>query len=479
MSNQSKYNLFFCSIAFFLLLTDLHAQHYSKAELTKKVQENGALFKTNIDSAFKDIDVLLKNSVSNKDEMSELVLLDRICRYRYAKNDLDKLVEASDKLYAKAVTYKIINYEAMSYVYMAETYSMNHLSDKAIDELKKAIKVLERGNSNDPKIFYAKSNVLISLSNIYNDKKEYRKAAEKMQEAIKSYKGEKNSKSFRRFQSLNYSNLASIYLHLNIDSAEYFVEKSLSVSTVEDSNSPVMALNYSVLGRVFQEKKMDAVALKYYLKAEKINDNTGELQNTRDTYSNIVTLYKNQGDTLSAKRYEEKLRTYDLVTLQSKYNSLHKVLDKDEDAKNGGRTGNNTVLFIIAGVAAASLIMFILLKQSKNKALQANREDSGDATENFGEYDNLIQMIGRDDSSFIFNFENIFPNFSKKLLEVNPSIVQSEIEFCALLKMKLPTKKIAQLTFIEPRTVQNKKHRIRKKLNIPASMDIYSWFDVL
>ncbi|MFC3157400.1 helix-turn-helix transcriptional regulator [Chryseobacterium arachidis] len=51
------------------------------------------------------------------------------------------------------------------------------------------------------------------------------------------------------------------------------------------------------------------------------------------------------------------------------------------------------------------------------------------------------------------------------------------MEFCALLKLKLTTKEIAKYTFIETRTVQNKKYRLRKKLEIPQSVDIYNWID--
>lgn len=74
-------------------------------------------------------------------------------------------------------------------------------------------------------------------------------------------------------------------------------------------------------------------------------------------------------------------------------------------------------------------------------------------------------------------FDEMFPGFSKKLLEINPQIVQSEIEFCSLLKLKISTKDIARYKYITPKTVQNKKYLIRKKLNIPKEIDIYQWFD--
>ncbi|WP_294296360.1 LuxR C-terminal-related transcriptional regulator [uncultured Chryseobacterium sp.] len=77
----------------------------------------------------------------------------------------------------------------------------------------------------------------------------------------------------------------------------------------------------------------------------------------------------------------------------------------------------------------------------------------------------------------MFAFESLFPEFSEKLLKINPELQQSEIEFCALLKLKLTTKEIAKYTFIETRTVQNKKYRLRKKLEIPHQVDIYHWID--
>jgi hypothetical protein len=92
------------------------------------------------------------------------------------------------------------------------------------------------------------------------------------------------------------------------------------------------------------------------------------------------------------------------------------------------------------------------------------------------DYDDLIEMIRKDDPAFMFAFEKLYPDFSDKLLNIDSTLNKTEIEFCALLKLNLSTKKIAELKFIEIRTVQNKKYRIRKKLNRPPAVDIYNWF---
>lgn len=41
----------------------------------------------------------------------------------------------------------------------------------------------------------------------------------------------------------------------------------------------------------------------------------------------------------------------------------------------------------------------------------------------------------------------------------------------------MTTKEIATCIFVTPKAIQNRKNRIRKKLNIPSEFDIYKWFN--
>ena len=86
-------------------------------------------------------------------------------------------------------------------------------------------------------------------------------------------------------------------------------------------------------------------------------------------------------------------------------------------------------------------------------------------------------MVQNNDPDFLEAFYKAYPGFLEKLKAINESIVPTEMEFCALLKLNIPTKEIARYKNIEPRSVQTKKYRIRKKLNIPGSEDIYFWFN--
>jgi DNA-binding CsgD family transcriptional regulator len=71
----------------------------------------------------------------------------------------------------------------------------------------------------------------------------------------------------------------------------------------------------------------------------------------------------------------------------------------------------------------------------------------------------------------------LYPDFENKLLDINPKLTNSELEFCAFLRLNFSSKEIANYTFISVRTVQNKKYRLRNKLKIPNETDTYVFFN--
>jgi len=469
----------YCRLLFLFCIATLtiavaHAQD-KELTLIQKIEQNNKLYQVNIDKAFEQLDGLVNDAVIAGDSLSELVLLDRVCRYYYSKNDVNNLIDSSDRLKNKSVTYKNSNYEAMSHVYMAEAYSINLLTKNALKELDKAMYILDANQEPNAKTFYTKSNVLISQANIYNDQKNYGKAVQKIKLAVKSFPGEKGSESYNSFQYVNYSNLGGIYVNLNIDSAAYYALKSVKLSPKEQGDDKIMSLNYYVLGKGHLAHKRTDEALQYFLKSDKITKENGESSNIADLYQNIISIYSGRGDSLKVKEYKDKLQEYELFVLKSKYNSLQKVISKEIDEKPDDE---NNLLFLLCGATALIILMLIAVIIYRRRRTLKQNEPKDDVINN-KEYELLLEMIKKDDSSFIYTFEKIYPDFSKKLLSACPQLVQTEIEFCALLKMKLSTKQIAHLTFIETRTVQNKKHRIRKKLNLPADRDIYQWFDTL
>lgn len=70
------------------------------------------------------------------------------------------------------------------------------------------------------------------------------------------------------------------------------------------------------------------------------------------------------------------------------------------------------------------------------------------------------------------NFDMIHKNFFRNLRKQYPSLTASDLRFCALLRLNLSTKDIAQFTNLTIRGVETARYRIRKKLDIHGNASI-------
>lgn len=84
----------------------------------------------------------------------------------------------------------------------------------------------------------------------------------------------------------------------------------------------------------------------------------------------------------------------------------------------------------------------------------------------------LYELAMNKNSLFITYFKSQFPDFFDNLLTVSPNLISSELEICALLKLNLTTKEMAIATNSTVRAIENKKYRIRRKLDIASETDI-------
>ena len=70
------------------------------------------------------------------------------------------------------------------------------------------------------------------------------------------------------------------------------------------------------------------------------------------------------------------------------------------------------------------------------------------------------------------NFNLVHENFFKRLKDQYPSLTASDLRFCALLRLNLPTKDIARFTALSVRGVEGARYRLRKKFNLPEGQNL-------
>lgn len=84
-----------------------------------------------------------------------------------------------------------------------------------------------------------------------------------------------------------------------------------------------------------------------------------------------------------------------------------------------------------------------------------------------------LNNLARENSSLFFlKFTQLLPFFIKKLNKDYPLLTHNEILICAYLKLNYSTKEIAIYSNSSVRSIENKKYRIRKKINLDSKEDL-------
>ena len=76
---------------------------------------------------------------------------------------------------------------------------------------------------------------------------------------------------------------------------------------------------------------------------------------------------------------------------------------------------------------------------------------------------------------FKLHFEQVHPQFFKKIQDLSTEISGKELKFCAYLKLNLDTKEIANLLDMTVRSVESYKYRIKKKLNLEEESNLQDY----
>lgn len=77
--------------------------------------------------------------------------------------------------------------------------------------------------------------------------------------------------------------------------------------------------------------------------------------------------------------------------------------------------------------------------------------------------------------TFRLHFNGVHPGFFDRLLADQPKLTPKDLRICAYLRMNLSTKEIASLLNFSIRGVETIRYRLRKKLDLPAEVDLNQW----
>lgn len=97
--------------------------------------------------------------------------------------------------------------------------------------------------------------------------------------------------------------------------------------------------------------------------------------------------------------------------------------------------------------------------------------------EKLNEFKTLIQSssVINNWQQFDQHFAQIHPDFYRKLSILHSQLSPSELKICALLKLNLNTKEIADILYLTPKTIKTMRSRIRKKLDLSSDEGLVTY----
>ncbi|MDN3693859.1 hypothetical protein QWZ06_16975 [Chryseobacterium tructae] len=270
----------------------------------------------------------------------------------------------------------------------------------------------------------------------------------------------------------------------NIDSIGLHIKHALKMLPPK-SESIDASLTYSIAGAYYREIKDFKTSKEYHLKALKILEDKPDFLKSNSyvyVYADLTTLANRENNEKEKQYYFVKVNQakenleWDRPDIVSLLNANFTSEAKEKDKKN-------IILYIISAIVL--LVLFSIFIYWRVRLLKGKKELLEDGIEDlklrmedklFGE---IIELAKKNDSAFLLRFADLYPDFVSKLQKINPDLENSEIAFCAMLKLNFSSKELAQILTIQHVSVQKKKSRIRKRLGISSDEDIYDFFNRL
>lgn len=284
-----------------------------------------------------------------------------------------------------------------------------------------------------------------------------------------------------------YSGIAGYYIKRNIhlDSAKFYLNKAEAIFKTQKNVNPYsLSVLYYHYAHLYTKDDKNDEAIKFLEKSLSYASNGKNRQHLLNIYNLLAKTYNKTGDfdkekkiLEEYKKFNESYKDVQAKSVQITIENLEKELSKKEN-----KTTNNIFIYSSFLVLLVGLLSFFYFKRNKkasvseeNIVLEEYLESIDDKIKPTITLDELYQSAKNRDPNFHTKFQNLYPNFFKNISEINPEIQKNELHLLAYIYLNFETKEIADILFLSPKTIQNKKHNIRKKLNIQSSENLYIW----
>lgn len=408
------------------------------------------------------------------------------------KQSLQYVKKASEEKY----TAKDYFLQALLSEVKANNYIQLNLPSQSAEELSKILRLLK--NSNDPASTELKSRTYANLAFYYVDYKDnvdsvfmyFKLQAQQLKKLPEA----------KYFPAISeyYAYIGRAYFdRKNNDSALYYYKKSYELK--KKYKDPVIFTQYILFGDYYVKEGQYQKALDLYLKAVHNMENYSiKPSYIMEIDAKISDVYEKLGDKKKQEEYENlHLKIQNQLLVERSRNTdyaLNIILNDQNDDHSVSK--HRSYLWISIGVLLLLVLFFFIYKfliknikhkddhiaevttniEHKEKILTQKVMETKELQQKVNDaYAEVIELAKNNDPSFYFRFQEVYPGFQEKILEVFPGLRTSELILCAYMFLGFNVKDVAEYTFKSVHTIRNRKQNLRKKFAIPTEQDMGIW----
>jgi tetratricopeptide (TPR) repeat protein len=272
----------------------------------------------------------------------------------------------------------------------------------------------------------------------------------------------------------------------HLDSVEYYLNKASVLAVKNNSSLHTYGAIATRRGNLYSLKKDYPKALKYYQESLPIYLKINRGADIIDTYKKIYQIYLALNDIPKANEYLAKYTQLNDSIRSGERKAVASVVNNIAIEQEKERNNLYLIIAAIASIAIVSIAAIFMIRKRNKRRDQLLEEQKKIIGEKIIETDklkkkvdtsinDLSKMATSNNPFFISKFKEVYPEFYEKLTSQYPELTNHDIKFIAYLRLNLTNKEIGQCGNVTVRAVETKKYRLKKKLELPADMDLGTW----
>lgn len=163
-------------------------------------------------------------------------------------------------------------------------------------------------------------------------------------------------------------------------------------------------------------------------------------------------------------------------TLQNDVEDEHIIKSAQTSAERRKKIITSTVVaFVIIIVSLTPKLLLIYSTMKKSKNIKLNNQNHVSISHEIDPdlyFEELRRLVIKNDPIFLNRFREAYPDLVHNILAKHPDLIKSELTLCAMIYLNFSAKEIAEYTFIQHRSVQTNRSRLRKKMKLSSHLNL-------